>query len=234
MGQKTKSKKLKIVTFLERFCFTFTFAVLFLIYTPLANLMARPLIVEEELRKADIIVVLGGGAYRNNVLNRASNERLLHGLILYRGGYAPRIIFSGGGVQGLSRKLIHTFFGVKPPEDLAPEVVEADIMNNLAGGLGVPKEDRAADEASMNTYENLRNVREYMAKNGLKSCLLVTSATHMQRAALIARKLGLRCYPAPVSDYTRYLEEAVERLSLFREVMWEYCGLAIYKLYGYI
>ena len=48
-----------------------------IMFTPLANYMARPLIVDMELRSVDLVAVLGGGAYRNGILSGASNERLI-------------------------------------------------------------------------------------------------------------------------------------------------------------
>lgn len=229
---KVPKEHKKFIWFVEWFAFTFTLVMLLVMYTPLANLLARPLIVEEDLRKADLIVVLGGGSYKFS-LGSASSERLLRGLILYREGYAPRIIFSGGAPQGFSRKLLHTVLGIRPGAKPSRST-EADLMGNAASSLGVPDKDRAIDETSLDTYENLVNVRKYMSENGLKTCLMVTSPTHMRRAALIARKLGLECYPAPVSDYTGEMKGAFERLVLFKQTVWEYGGLAIYRLYGYI
>ncbi|MDP2689579.1 MAG: hypothetical protein Q8P48_05665 [Deltaproteobacteria bacterium] len=73
----------------KAFCYAFTATAVFFIYTPTANWMARPLVVEPELRKADLVVVLGGGAYRDGTLSKDSNERLIRGLLLYRAG-TPR------------------------------------------------------------------------------------------------------------------------------------------------
>ncbi len=229
---KVPKEHKRFIWFVEWFAFTFTFVMLLVMYTPFANWLAKPLIVDEELKKADLIVVLGGGAYRRS-LGGASSERLLRGLILYREGYAPRIIFSGGAAQGLSRKLLHTVLGIGPGGKRA-QSAEADLMDNAASSLGVPGKDRAVDETSLDTYENLVNVRKYMSENRLKTCLMVTSPTHMKRAVLIARKLGLECYPAPVSDYTGEMKGPFERLALFRQSAWEYGGLVIYRLYGYI
>jgi len=228
---KVPKEHKRFIWFVEWFAFTFTLGMLLVMYTPLSNWLARPLVVEEGLRKADLIVVLGGGSYRNS-LTGASSERLLRGLILYREGYAPRIIFSGGAPEGLSRKLLHTVLGIKPRAKTQSS--EADLMGNAASSLGVPDKDRAIDEAALDTYENLVNVRKYMSESGLKTCLIVTSPTHMRRAELIARKLGLECYPAPISDYTGEMKGPFERLALFKETVWEYGGLAIYRLYGYI
>ncbi|MFQ5735963.1 MAG: YdcF family protein [Thermodesulfobacteriota bacterium] len=222
---------MRALKLIKAFCYSFAATGLFFIYTPAANWMARPLVMEPHLRKADLIVVLGGGAYEDGSLSGASNERLLRGLLLYREGYASRVIFSGGTIPDAGSKLIHTLAGSTTS---VMGVVESAVMERTAVGLGMPASDMAADVASTNTYENMVDVKEYMVKNGLGSCLLVTSATHMLRASLVAKKLGVDCSPAPVPDYSRYRKNGLERLALAREAAHEYMGILLYRLYGYI
>lgn len=212
--------------------FLFTAGALIVIYTPVANLMARPLIVKERLIKSDVIVVLGGGAYENGVLGAASNERLIRGLLLYKDGLAPRIIFSGGTINGASAKVIHTLTASSGHNGM--DAVEASIMADTAARLGIPQDVIDVDISSTNTYENLKAGATYMKTNNLKTCLLVTSSTHMLRSMLVSKKLGMDCAPAPVADYTRLRRSSIDRLSLFHAVTWEYAGLALYRVYGYI
>lgn len=201
-------------------------------FTPAANILARPLIIDENLKKADLIAVLGGGAYKDGSLGRASNERLIKGLLLYRQGYAPEVIFSGGTLVNLNDKLLHTVTGSNGIAHGG--IIESEVMRDIAVKLGMPAKDFALEKSSLNTYENLKGVKKYMEENGLKTCIIVTSSTHMKRASLIASKLGLEFSPAPVKDYSPYRTSALERLTLLREVLWEYAGLALYKVYGYI
>jgi len=210
----------------------FTAAMLSVMFTPLANMMARPLVVDETpLQKTDVIAVLGGGAYPNGVLGGASNERLLRGLILYRQGYGKTVIFTGGSVNSMRDKLGHTVLGSRAEMTVIGESV---LMRQAALGLGMSEADTVFDDRSLNTYENLVFVRAYMEEKGLESVTIVTSPTHMRRAELIAKKLGLKFQSAPVADYTEYRRGAIDRLSLFREVLWEYLALVLYSIYGYI
>ena len=210
----------------------FTAAMLSVMFTPLANMMARPLVVDETpLQKTDVIAVLGGGAYPNGVLGGASNERLLRGLILYRQGYGKTVIFTGGSVNSMRDKLGHTVLGSRA--DMVT-IGESVLMRQAALGLGMSEADTVFDDRSLNTYENLVFVRAYMEEKGLESVTIVTSPTHMRRAELIAKKLGLKFQSAPVADYTEYRRGAIDRLSLFREVLWEYLALVLYSIYGYI
>lgn len=217
---------------LKVFMAAFTAFALFVMFTPAANMLAWPLIVSGDIKRSDLIVVLGGGAYENGALGGASNERFLRGIMLLKDGYARRIIFSGGSITGTPEKVMRTVLKKGGPEDI--DVSEAEVMYSAAAKLGLPRGSLARDPVSTNTFENLRNAGEYMAAKGLKRCLIVTSATHMRRAIGVSEKLGMDCAPAPVADYTRYRKGAVDRLSLFREVAWEYAGLVLYKLYGYI
>jgi uncharacterized SAM-binding protein YcdF (DUF218 family) len=210
----------------------FTAAFLIIMFTPLSNYMAKPLTMGPELKKTDLIAVLGGGAFPNGVLGGASNERLIHGMLLYREGYAPEIIFSGGTIRRTSKKVLHTVF--KSGDASKMDVIEADIMREVSTKLGIPEEDTSADPSSTNTHGNLERIGEYMETRGLETCLIVTSPTHMYRSLRVSEKLGLDCYPAPVIDYTEFIDSALGRLGLFRAVMWEYAGLLLYSLYGYI
>lgn len=56
----------------------------------------------------------------------------------------------------------------------------------------------------------------------------------MKRAMGVADRLNLWCAPAPVADYTPYRTAAIERVHLMKDVLWEYLGLVLYRIYGYI
>jgi len=220
------------IRLIKGFALIFTAATLSIIYTPAANLMARPLIVPERLVKSDVIIVLGGGAYENGSLGAPSNERLIRALLLYKKGYAPVVIFSGGAITSTSAKILHTLSA--SDDRSAIDAAEAAVMRDTAAALGIPRSAMAVDATSTNTHENLKDVKAYMAKDGMKTCLLVTSSTHMLRSMLISEKLGMDCAPAPVADYTQLRRSSIDRLSLFHAVAWEYAGLALYRVYGYI
>jgi len=221
----------RLLKVIKAFCYAFAATGIFFIYTPAANWMARPLVMEPELKEAGLVVVLGGGAYENGSLSTASMERLIRGLLLYRNGYAKRVIFSGGTINDPKDKLIHTVTGMSGE---LMDVVESAIMADISVGLGIDEAAMAVDASSTNTYENLLYAREYMEKNALSDCLLVTSPAHMYRAWRVAKKLGLDCAPAPVADNTPLRKTGLDRLALAREAAHEYAGLAYYWYKGYI
>lgn len=228
MRRRKQSALKKVFTW---FTAIFTATGLFVMYTPVANYLARPLVVDsEEAAGAELAVVLGGGVYGTGVLSGATRERLLKGLLLYKDGRAERILFSGATIASTGRKVMKSVRGGGAGGDYS----EGDAMYAVARGLGISAEDLAVDSRSTSTYENIINARSYMEAAGLETCLIVTSPTHMTRAALVAEKLGLECAPAPVEDYTGLRTSPVDRISLMSEVMWEYAALVLYWVNGYV
>lgn len=212
-------------------CVVFTLFSILVMYTPVANILAKSLTMPAGTQKADIIAVLGGGAYPNGVLGSSSNERLIKAMLLYKEGVAGRVLFSGGSIVKSSAKLAHTVFGLGAGE---AGVVESAIMMDIAVKVGIPAKDCVLDRSSLNTYENLRNIAAYMAKEDMKKVAIVTSPTHMKRAVLVAKKLGLDYTAVPVEDSSEYKRSPVGRINLMREALWEYSALVLYRVYGYI
>lgn len=136
----------------------------------------------------DAIVVLGGGigpAMPPDVPEphlTDSADRIWHAARLYHRGLAPRIIASGGGTAAMS---------------------EAEAMRLFLTDLGVPAQAIVLEGASLNTIENIRQVRA-LVKDGRVA--LVTSATHMPRALRLARTAGLNVAAFP-TDWGPSAEE---------------------------
>ena len=84
-----------------------------------------------------------------------------------------RIIVSGGSLLPLGG---------------GPATTEAEAMRRFLVDLGVPSEAIVSEGNSLNTLENIRNVRQMV---GDARVALVTSAFHMPRALKIARQGNL-------------------------------------------
>ncbi|NTW05756.1 MAG: YdcF family protein [Peptococcaceae bacterium] len=119
------------------------------------------LVVDESPVKSDAIVVLSGG---ENVL------RVSRAVELFNGGYAPRLIMSGGG-------------------KLTSKLTDADLMTLEAVDLGIPKTAILKENMSRSTYQNAYYVRNIAIKYKLKSLLLVTSNYHTRRTSYIFNKV---------------------------------------------
>ncbi len=223
-----------VFNFIAKVCILFTVFMLILMFTPLSNYMASMLTVPMIIKKVDLTAVLGGGAYRNSVLSVSSSERLLHGLRLHRQGLSKKIVFAGGTILNAGDKLKGTLTEEGHKDGAGLDVVEASLMKNVAEDIGVSPAEILLDIESANTYENMRAVKALMDENGFDTCMIVTSPTHMLRAIRVSRKLALDCTPAPVGDYTVFIDDPVGRLWLMRSVLREFAALFIYKAFGYI
>jgi len=179
----------------------------------------------------DAIVVLGGGVRSAGSLRPApelsaqSTERTLCGADLYRQGFAPRLLLSGGDAR---------VFGEGPKE--------AEEMKRLAVRLGVPDKEIMLEDRSRTTYENLVETRRLL---GPKSVLLVTSAMHLPRAVALARKQGLEAVPFPCGYHATNLPwddwrqanlfdllPDVSALRRSTEALSEMVGILVYRLTG--
>ncbi|MEM9946654.1 MAG: YdcF family protein [Cyanobacteria bacterium P01_D01_bin.36] len=185
---------------------------------------------------ADAIVVLGGGTRpptspRPWIDVSEGGDRILYGARLYNQGRAPKLVLSGGRIDWHG--------GSKDSE--------ASDMQEIALAMNVPAEDILLEPDSLNTRQNAVNVKKILEANAIDSVLLVTSATHMPRAAAIFRKLDIDITPAP-TDFLALKEEqqlslegrilslvpsvgATERVT---KVLKEYVGFVIYRLRGWV
>lgn len=191
------------------------FFVLTIAYTPLTQFMLRPLTVQEEIKDADLVVVLGGGVDQGRYLTVLSSHRMLRGIQLYFEGRAKKILFSGGIV---GRKTVS----------------EASVMNQEARRLRVPPEDILLEKKSKNTHDQAIEVKKIVEPLQMKSILLVTSFSHMKRALMVFEQLGFKVYPAFADPYEKYTNEPLVRLSLFPKLVKEYGGIVYYKARGWI
>lgn len=188
-------------------CFTFVLIVLLAAFTPLPNILSRPLIIPPALEKADAILVLSGGVYSNGSLSYFTMERIIQGVILYRSGYAKKLILSGGVSLGNNKNY------------------DADAMKKVVVSLGVKEEDIIVENKSKDTYENLLNAKIIINEMGFRKVLLVTSATHTYRSMKIANTLGLSLIPASPTPFEEFRQTPIDRLLLFYFSVREYAAL---------
>jgi uncharacterized SAM-binding protein YcdF (DUF218 family) len=154
--------------------------------SPVATFLVRPLELSYKVPhhiKADAIVVLGAGAYNANTLDGDSLNRLVTGFILYKKLNLP-IIFSGGYATST--------------------VSTANIAKNLLEKMGVKKDDIYIDNKSFDTNQNAQYTKLICQKYGFKTIVLVTSAYHMKRAAMLFKTAGLKIIPYPTDFKESY------------------------------
>ena len=122
--------------------------------------MENFLVVNEEPKPADVIIVLGGN----------SGEIVYHGVRLYQSGYANKILLTGGSPG-------------------CEKTTEAQIMKRQAVSSRVPEDDILLEEQARTTYENAKYSLEIMRAKKFKSAILVTSPYHTRRTSMIFNRL---------------------------------------------
>ncbi len=113
----------------------------------------------------DAIIVLGFPANRDGTPAPEQRERVLAGVSELRRGVAPKLIVTGGAV--------HNRF------------TEAHAMALLAQAHGVPAADIVEEPQAQNTIQNIFYAATIMHQHGWHSAEVISSPSHLPRAALI-------------------------------------------------
>ncbi len=137
-----------------------------------------------QLPRAQAIVLLGGGispgtSRRSQPDLNDAGDRIWFGAQLFHAERAPLILASGGH------------------DPQASLYSEARAMQKLLTDLGVPPSAILLEETSRNTRQNASESARILRERGINQILLVTSASHMERAVTHFRAAGLRVTPAP-------------------------------------
>ncbi len=133
---------------------------------------------------ADAAIVLGAAVF-DEVPSPVFEERIRHGVSLYKAGKVRMLVMTGG----------------LGPGDRA---TEAEAARRWSLARGVPPEAVAVETRSRTTQENLAFAQPILARHGLRTVLLVSDPLHMRRSIAIARRLGIDAAPSPTptSRYT--------------------------------
>jgi len=170
--------------------------------------LGRRLIVGDPLVKADVIIVLAGDD---------NGERVAEGAELFRAGYAPYMLMSGG--------------------PLAWKLTYAEWMKKQATESGVPAARILLQDRSRSTIEDARFSLPIVKQQGFKSVILVTSPQHSRRAGKVFRQIfgreQIKVMVRPVAKsefkpdrwWRRYEDRAL--------VVWEYFSSVLYFFKGY-
>jgi uncharacterized SAM-binding protein YcdF (DUF218 family) len=113
------------------------------------------------------IVVLGGGMVRGTPdgieIGKTTLKRLYKGWKIHQ-ATGLNLVVSGGIVPG------------------ADDSPVAEAMKEVLVDWGVPSDKIIVEKESKNTWQNAVNTASILERSGYKRIVLVTSATHMQRA----------------------------------------------------
>lgn len=196
-------------------------AYLLIFYTPIIWVLARPLVISEEPKKADAIIVLGGGVGESGKVGQGYEERVEYAVELYKKGYAGRIVFSSG--------YTHIF-------------KETLVMKALALSLGVPESAIILENRASNTYDSVLFTKEIVDKEHWNRVILLSSPYHMLRVSKVFVKLGggihVSYTPIPKSSFYAHDNSGFFRkkinLKQINGIIHEYVGIVYYWLHGWI
>jgi uncharacterized SAM-binding protein YcdF (DUF218 family) len=167
--------------------------------------------------KAGAIVVLGSGVSPEGVPATGSAERAQKAAQLWKAGYAPLVLLSGG----------YTVTGPR---------TEAESMAIILAGLGVSPKAVILESNSLNTFDNAVESRKLLAKRNIQQVLLVTSRIHLLRSTLTFRKQGIRVTPIAAEQQPFHLDWNLgptwERAQGLQGTLNEYFGLLGYWVQG--
>ena len=137
--------------------------------------------------RADAIVVLGAAAYDARP-SPVFEERIRHGIDLYKGERAQTLILTGG-------------FGGN-----GARFSESQVARRYALRNGVPDRAILIETVSRNTIENLSQAAALMRARKLGRAIVVSDPLHMSRALRICNDIGIVCLgsPTPTSRYRSF------------------------------
>lgn len=184
------SKRIKYSSFILGFAlfFLMIFSTGFFPKWLTESLEAQYPVVTEVNPKIKWIVVLGGGqaqyakAMAHNQLFTASIRRVIEGVRLYRQLDGAQLILLGGEHEAI------------------PEAKQLAILTQW---FAIPKMQVILEERGTNTAEQMIHLYPLLKSEPF---YLVTSAIHMPRAILLAKKYKLNPIPAP-TDFTYYWQD---------------------------
>jgi len=161
--------------------------------------------LNDRIGKADIALVLGNKVELDGTPSPRLRARLDRTVELYREGYFPTVIASGGiGVEGFD---------------------EALVMKNYLVAQGIPEDRVIVDNSGANTFMSAKATRDLMTQRQLTRVMVISQYYHLPRSRLALERFGV---PTVYSAHARFWE-ARDVYSAVREAF----GYVSYALRSY-
>jgi uncharacterized SAM-binding protein YcdF (DUF218 family) len=139
----------------------------------------------------DVILVLGTPALEDGTPSPVQRSRVLEGVRQWKMGAAPRLVMSGGPAHN--------------------RWVEADTMAKLAESQGIPAAAVFEERQAQDTIQNVYYTVKIMQAHGWKSAEVVSSWSHLPRAAMILQHFPIawRTQASPSPPHFGFLDRTV-------------------------
>lgn len=151
----------------------------------------------DQRRPVDAIIVLGAAQY-NGRPSPVLRARLDHAIGLYREGYAPLIVVTGGVGRG-------------------DTLSEAIVGRRYLVAREVPDESVIAQPVGRSTRTSMTAVAQWLHGRALRRVLLVSDPFHMCRLRIEARRTALEAYTSPTESSPISDNPVLELRYLFAE-----------------
>lgn len=170
-------------------------------FTPLTLLLSDFVFAAADEHPADAIIVLGHSVAADGTLSRLSLQRAVHGILLYKRGLAPLIVFSGArNATGIS---------------------EALVRAHMASEFGVPPAAILTESAVQRTRDEARRIHALLEPRGARRVLLVSERWHLKRAGPLFERAGFAVSPAPSDSLPTPTLDPENRVWMIRIVLGE-------------
>jgi uncharacterized SAM-binding protein YcdF (DUF218 family) len=186
----------------------------------LRSIEDRPPIATQDLARAQVIVILGGGKndgapeYGGDTVNSATLERLRYGVYLQKRSGLP-ILVTGGAP-----------FGGRPEGEVMKEAIERDLGGKV----------KWVEAQSRDTAENAIDSARLLRADGVSRVALVSQAWHLRRATELFERQGLEVFPASTGYTSRpdslfdLLRPSAGALADSAEALHECLGLLVQRV----
>ena len=222
-----KLRRLSLIIFLINFVF-----IALISFLPIGSFLIY--YIEKEYHsyiklpdQVDGILILGGATnpplyneYDQISLN-GSSERLVESVFIIKKFDRAKVIFSGG--SGILNR---------------PDFNHAQVAKSFYKKIGIEIDKIIFEDNSRNTYENIIYSKKIANPKINENWLLITSASHMKRALLIADKNNWELIPYAV-DFKNIKDfklipnlNLLSNLNSFQQGSHEWLGLVSYYLMG--
>jgi uncharacterized SAM-binding protein YcdF (DUF218 family) len=153
----------------------------------------------DDRRPADAILVLGAAQWDGEP-SPILRARVDHALALYRQGYAPRLMLTGGVGEG-------------------DRYSEAAVAAHYLADRGVPPQAILVEEQGRSSRESIHAAADILSGAGLSRVVLVSDPPHMLRILRMAQSAGLEAYGSAAQASPAVGSPAAQAMFVLREVL---------------
>lgn len=184
-------------------------------FTPAVNLLSYWMAPPRREEPVEAIVVLGrGGVTAQGALTETSMRGAVDGILAYRKGVAPLVVFSGS------------------PTDEGRD--EAEARADLARECGLPSSAILTISTARTTREEALRMRALLEPRGIRRIMLVVDGPGMPRAVRVFEHLGFVVVTDPAASVLDLGGGPEDRLNLLRQLAMESAARVYYHLAGFL